>query len=127
MDGIVYPTSEHAYQAYKTSSITIRKRIAALKTPGQAKRYGQKISPLPSKWDYTKFSTMRMILEIKFSDPVLEAQLLATGDDELIETNFWGDTIWGVCNGVGANNLGNMLMNIRWHKQHPPAQPTSVF
>jgi hypothetical protein len=31
----------------------------------------------------------------------------------LIEGNTWGDTFWGVCNGVGENNLGKTLMNVR--------------
>ena len=29
------------------------------------------------------------------------------------ETNHWNDTYWGVCNGVGQNMLGRMLMFIR--------------
>jgi predicted NAD-dependent protein-ADP-ribosyltransferase YbiA (DUF1768 family) len=32
---------------------------------------------------------------------------------ELIEGNWWGDTYWGVCNGVGENHLGKLLMKIR--------------
>ena len=32
---------------------------------------------------------------------------------ELIEGNTWNDTYWGVCNGVGKNTLGQLLMKIR--------------
>jgi predicted NAD-dependent protein-ADP-ribosyltransferase YbiA (DUF1768 family) len=39
--------------------------------------------------------------------------LKATGDEELVEGNWWNDTFWGVCNGVGENNLGKLLMKIR--------------
>jgi hypothetical protein len=39
--------------------------------------------------------------------------LLLTGDEELIEGNFWGDVFWGVCNGVGKNHLGKILMEVR--------------
>jgi predicted NAD-dependent protein-ADP-ribosyltransferase YbiA (DUF1768 family) len=39
--------------------------------------------------------------------------LLETGDAELVEGNWWDDTFWGVCNGVGQNNLGKILMDTR--------------
>ena len=56
---------------------------------------------------------MYMALWEKFSDPYLREMLLDTGDEELIEGNWWGDQYWGVCNGVGKNRLGNILMLIR--------------
>jgi predicted NAD-dependent protein-ADP-ribosyltransferase YbiA (DUF1768 family) len=40
----------------------------------------------------------------------LRKLLLDTGTSELIEDNNWHDTFWGVCNGVGANKLGEILM-----------------
>jgi hypothetical protein len=39
--------------------------------------------------------------------------LLDTSDKVLIEENNWNDTFWGVCNGVGENNLGRLLMQVR--------------
>jgi predicted NAD-dependent protein-ADP-ribosyltransferase YbiA (DUF1768 family) len=39
--------------------------------------------------------------------------LIDTGDQELIEGNWWGDVIWGVCNGKGENHLGKILMEVR--------------
>lgn len=50
---------------------------------------------------------------MKFAIPELKEMLLATGDEELVEGNYWHDTIWGVCDGVGENHLGKMLMEIR--------------
>ena len=35
------------------------------------------------------------------------------GNEELIEENWWNDTFWGVCRGVGKNHLGQILMKIR--------------
>lgn len=49
--------------------------------------------------------------------PELEAMLLATGDKVLVEGNTWGDTEWGVCDGVGKNLLGKILMRIRGELQ----------
>ena len=40
-------------------------------------------------------------------------RLLKTRDTELVEGNTWGDIYWGVCNGVGENHLGKILMRIR--------------
>ena len=39
--------------------------------------------------------------------------LIKTGDQELIEGNYWNDTYWGVCKGVGQNKLGKILMRVR--------------
>jgi len=33
-------------------------------------------------------------------------KLLSTGNCEIQEGNYWGDTFWGVCKGKGENNLG---------------------
>jgi len=49
----------------------------------------------------------------KFFDADLRAKLLATGNEELIEGNTWGDTFWGVCDGKGLNKLGQLLMVVR--------------
>ena len=40
-------------------------------------------------------------------------KLLDTGDAILIEGNDWGDRYWGVCDGVGQNKLGLILMGLR--------------
>jgi predicted NAD-dependent protein-ADP-ribosyltransferase YbiA (DUF1768 family) len=45
--------------------------------------------------------------------PDLLALLLATCETELVDDNDWDVTYWGVCNGVGENNLGKLLMKIR--------------
>ena len=31
----------------------------------------------------------------------------------IVEGNTWGDVFWGVCNGIGENHLGNILMDVR--------------
>jgi predicted NAD-dependent protein-ADP-ribosyltransferase YbiA (DUF1768 family) len=56
---------------------------------------------------------MLSALRIKFKNPELRAMLLTTGDEELIEGNWWRDTYWGVCEGIGQNKLGKLLMQVR--------------
>ena len=56
----------------------------------------------------------RQINKKKFkANPAIRKQLLNTGDAIIIEKNNWGDTIWGVCKGVGENYMGRILMRIR--------------
>jgi ribA/ribD-fused uncharacterized protein len=112
--GIHYPTVEHAYQAAKCDDPQVRKIIAALASPGLAKRSGKQLQISPV-WDEVKFFVMRSFLDQKFSPgSELALKLKSTGDRLLIEGNHWGDTIWGQCPiGHGANHLGKMLMDIR--------------
>ena len=56
---------------------------------------------------------MKDLLEQKFAKPELKKLLLATDDMLLVEGNTWGDTYWGVCNGIGFNMLGKLLVELR--------------
>lgn len=56
---------------------------------------------------------MKDLVFQKFKNEELKIKLLQTGNEELIEGNTWGDKFWGICNGVGENNLGKILMEIR--------------
>ena len=84
-----------------------------LETPGEAKKYGKTVRMRPA-WDAIKVGVMAEIVEEKFTqNPHLQEMLLATDDMEIVEGNTWGDTFWGVCDGVGENNLGKVLMELR--------------
>lgn len=111
-DGIVYPSSEHAYQAAKTMDLEVRELFLQLKTPGQAKKFGAALE-LPENWDQIKVGVMGQVLLSKFMDLELREKLLATEHLELEETNYWGDRFWGVCDGEGENNLGILLKRVR--------------
>lgn len=113
LDGWIYPTVEHAYQAAKNSSEIYRKRILADPSPRAARLLGQ-TCVLRRDWDDAKVKVMRGLLQQKFAPgTALAAQLLATGEQELIEGNTWGDQFWGVCNGEGQNWMGRLLMEQR--------------
>lgn len=110
--GISYPTVEHGYQAAKTLDKDERLRISLLPTAAKSKYAGRKIE-IREDWEKVKLKIMRILVRKKFEIPELRALLLATGEAHLIEGNWWGDTYWGVCNGVGHNHLGKILMKVR--------------
>ena len=111
-DGILYPTVGHAFQAAKTTVFIQRIIIANKKTPGQAKCAGRKVT-LRDNWDDIKLYIMKELIILKFTNPKLKSALLNTKDAELIERNTWNDTYWGICNGIGENHLGKILMEVR--------------
>ena len=108
----VYPTVEHAYQAAKTLDQKQRTTIREQGTPGKAKKRGGKIELRPD-WDVVKVSVMEQLLRQKFGKTELKKFLAMTNGAVLIEGNSWGDVFWGVCDGVGENHLGRILMKIR--------------
>ena len=109
---IWFPTVEHYFQAAKPTNMEEYKAIAAADTPGQAKRLGRKVTLRPD-WEEVKDEVMLDALRKKFSIPELREKLLATGEEYLIEGNTWGDKYWGVCDGIGLNHLGKLLMRVR--------------
>ncbi len=108
----VCPTAEHFYQSLKTTDKKWRERIKAATTPGKAKRLGRQ-APLKAGWNEDRLEAMWATVWLKFIHQDLRYKLIQTGDRELVEGNNWGDTFWGVCNGVGENHLGKILMNVR--------------
>jgi ribA/ribD-fused uncharacterized protein len=113
VDGILYPTVEHAFQAAKTDDADEKRAVAEAATPGSAKRKGKKVQ-LRSDWEQVKVGIMEDFVRLKFTTHAdLREQLLATGEAELVEGNNWNDTFWGVCRGKGRNELGKVLMKVR--------------
>ncbi len=111
-NGLTYQNNEAAFQAQKCINPNDRKQFTVL-SPTEAKKLGRNI-PLRHDWEQIKIQVMKDIVEAKFSqNPDLAQKLLETEDAYLEEGNDWGDRIWGTVNGIGANNLGRILMEIR--------------
>lgn len=121
--GITYPSVEHYYVAMKVNDQQLingkyytpgdfREMISKVKEAALVKKIGNKIK-LRSDWDSKKLEVMNWGIREKFKDENLKELLLSTGDQELIEGNFWKDFFWGVCNGKGQNHLGKILMTVR--------------
>lgn len=115
-----FSTVENAYQYAKAVMIGDEKSIEKLRTaatPWIAKRLSHMIIGDRSVFEKQKVSVMRGLLVQKFRKGLpLSEKLIATGDAELVEGNYWQDRFWG-CSPVGSrrgeNQLGKILMNIR--------------
>lgn len=116
-EGNLYPSTEHAYQAAKTTDLNLRKEFSLLTCP-ESKRLGNRIK-LREDWEQVKLAVMRDVVTQKFIRHAdLGVRLLTTGDATLIEGNMWHDNFWGTCRCArcgdkGQNNLGCILMEIR--------------
>ena len=111
--GYEWKTAEHAYQASKTNDSRIAHRIRSMFSPSAAKRMGKTIELRP-EWEHIKLNVMYNCVHAKFNqNEHLKEKLLNTLTHELVEGNHWGDTFWGVCDNVGENHLGKILMRVR--------------
>jgi len=110
--GITYSSAEAAFQAQKTLDVSEQVKFITM-TPSEAKKFGRKVK-LRDDWENVKYQIMYDIVLTKFTqNDHLKKLLLETGDAELVEGNWWNDTYWGRCRGIGKNNLGKILTGVR--------------
>lgn len=115
LDGQVWPTSEHYFQAKKFKDRAIQSKIRKAKTPMIAARMGRDRSrPLRRDWESAKVEVMMTALRAKFTQhEELRELLLSTGDEKIVEhtqnDSYWGDG----GDGSGKNMLGRLLVRLR--------------
>lgn len=114
-EGLLYPSSECAYQAAKSLDPAVRLLFTTM-TPSQAKKAGKTVE-LRGDWEEVKLQVMYEIVLAKFTqNPSLKEKLLDTGTAYLEEGNYHNDRFWGVCppvTGTGRNELGKTLIQVR--------------
>jgi ribA/ribD-fused uncharacterized protein len=115
LDGVVWASVEHYYQAQKYLEPPIIARIQAALTPLKARKAGQDRSLQPrADWDAIKERVMHAALLAKFTQhPRLQRALLSTEDEALLHESqsdlFWGQNT----EGDGQNRLGALLSMVR--------------
>lgn len=115
IDGILYPTAEHAFHALKFEDSNIREEIITSSSPVAAFKLGKKYKPQRrSDWNDIKVGILENIIRLKAQqNPDVKEALLLSGDEEIVEVNpnddFWGNG----SDGKGKNHTGNILMKIR--------------
>jgi len=113
-----YLTIEHAYQSFKSLNESEQEWVRLAPTASLAKSFGRKVKKR-TDWDNIKYNLMLKLVRIKFKNNNLKKLLINTGNEELIEGNYWHDNIWGDCNCDkckninGQNWLGKILMQVR--------------
>lgn len=118
-EGVVFPTSEHAYQAGKARKPAVRDWILSAPTPALAAMaaHGLYIWDVAPDWAQTKFDRMRLVLRAKFDQHEdLRQLLVSTGNARLVEVGTVNNAVnrlWGEVDGKGKNMLGAMLMELR--------------
>lgn len=108
--GLIYNSVEAAFQAAKSRDEKTRLIFTEISS-NFAKKLGRKL-PLREDWEQIKDSMMEYYCRQKFSNPELRRKLIAV-EEPIVEDNWWNDTYWGVCNGIGKNKLGQILTKIR--------------
>jgi len=115
MKGVIWPTSEHYYQAQKVSGTELAEKIRTMPSPGEAFDYSRTEGfPQRADWYEVRDDVMREVVYAKFTQhPDLKKMLLDTGDDTLVEQSPI-DSYWGIgADGKGRNTLGKILMEVR--------------
>lgn len=116
LEGVLWPTVEHYFQASKFSSTAplLVELIRSAPTPSTAKQIAKaNASRKRQDWEHVRIEIMRKAIEAKFSQyPELRYQLLATRDAIIIE-NAPDDSFWGIGDGAGQNIMGQLLQSLR--------------
>lgn len=108
--GLVFENAEAAFHSQKCPQRA--KEFQGLNA-SQSKRLGRQVEMRPD-WDKVRDQVMYEVVSEKFSqNSKIRERLIATGEAMLVEGNTWNDRYWGVCNGIGQNKLGKILMRVR--------------
>jgi ribA/ribD-fused uncharacterized protein len=115
VDGRVWPTAEHDFQAQKFAGTEHEEAMRREPSPMVVARMGRdRKKPLRPDWEAVKDEVMRRAVLAKFTQHAgLRAQLLGTGEAKIVEhtanDSYWGDG----GDGSGKNMLGVILMEVR--------------
>lgn len=108
--GLVFENAEAAFHSQKCPQRA--KQFQGLNA-SQAKQLGRQVVMRPD-WDKVRDQVMYEVVFEKFlQNSKIRERLIATGEAMLVEGNTWNDRYWGVCNGIGQNKLGKILMRVR--------------
>ena len=117
IEGILFSTVEHAYQAYKfiETSSEIFLAIVNAKSPIEAKQIAHNNEELiDPNWNNKKIELMEMFLRIKLHQhPYVKKKLLETKNYIICEDSL-EDSFWGIGpSRDGENMMGKLWMKIR--------------
>lgn len=112
VNGLIYPTNEHYYQAQKAIDPKVQEWIRQAPSAWLAMKAGRSLrdNEANPEWEIIKFRIMLKGLIAKFSqNQELKERLLATEDWSIHEASPT-DMIWGI---KGRDMLGKLIMKVR--------------
>lgn len=113
VNGIIYPTTEHYFQACKMETYEDHEKVRKSSSPYIAARLGRSLK-MRDDWFQVRDNIMLEALRYKFHQHRdLFSKLVETGNVDLVEhtkkDNYWADG----GDGTGHNMLGKLLMQVR--------------
>jgi ribA/ribD-fused uncharacterized protein len=115
IDGKIWQTSEHYFQAQKFDNKDYQTKIQNAISPQKATELGRsRKMKIVKNWDKIKDNIMYDVVKAKFTQyDELKELLLSTQNAKIIEHTendaYWGDN----GDGSGLNKLGKILMKVR--------------
>jgi N-glycosidase YbiA len=115
LDGKLWPTSEHYFQAQKFQDAQHQESIRQAKSPTIAARMRRdRRKKLRPDWEAVKVGVMRNAVRAKFTQHDDLREILLSTDEATIVEHTENDSYWGDGgDGSGKNMLGRILMEIR--------------
>ncbi len=115
LDGVEYPSVEHAYMSAKSDVAVWKAFCASTEIPPKWVKRMSGLIQINPNWEFLKLDVMKACLTQKYNTEPFRTKLIATGDEYIQEGNTWGDTHWGFCleTNTGENILGRLIMEIR--------------
>lgn len=115
LDGAEWPSVEHYYQGMKFEDTELRESIRATDHPDKAKALAEANKrQVREDWPQVREVMMTRAVYIKSrTHAAVAAALLATGDQQIVESSQY-DYFWGCGrDGRGNNAFGKVLMAVR--------------
>lgn len=115
VDEVLWPSSEHYYQAQKFFDLSLQEKVRAAETPYLAAQIGRDPNlPMREDWNEVRDGVMLVALRAKYGQyQVLKDLLLSTNKTHIYE-HTKNDCYWADCGDrTGKNMLGQQLMQIR--------------
>lgn len=115
IEGVVWPSSEHFYQAQKFLDSALQEKVRNAPTPYEAAQIGRDPNmPMRADWDDVKDGFMLIALHAKYSQYEILKELLLSTNKAHIYEHTKNDCYWADCGDhSGKNMLGQQLMQIR--------------
>lgn len=115
LDGKVWPSVEHYYQAQKSNDPLMQEEFRNYKSAAKTKRKSKKLILRPD-WDLIKISVMEKALIEKYKQEPFRSKLIETFPSPIVEDSpldkFWGSGKLSSL-GDGQNMMGQLLEKIR--------------